>query len=125
MQGPALEENCDGINWDELASVRIVAPTKGGVSCPLGAVALTVWDSNLQQHFDHRSGMDCKVQWMYHDAPQINSSEWTREEDKLLLHICSQQFDTPGVELPPVASRGGGSSVLAHHVHQLGRLHQS
>lgn len=34
--------------------------------------------------------MDCKLQWLLVDHPEINNDEWTKEEDKLLLSLVSK-----------------------------------
>jgi hypothetical protein len=45
------------------------------------------WDKLSKMHVSNRSGIDCKLRWISHDSPSINKSNWTKEEDKLLVSL--------------------------------------
>eukprot|EP01090_Pellita_catalonica_P003004 TRINITY_DN12636_c0_g1_i1.p1 TRINITY_DN12636_c0_g1~~TRINITY_DN12636_c0_g1_i1.p1 ORF type:complete len:452 (+),score=89.12 TRINITY_DN12636_c0_g1_i1:101-1357(+) len=48
------------------------------------------WDSLAKNHVPSRSGVDCQIQWLQHNHPDINKSKWTRNEDKRLLALAKK-----------------------------------
>ncbi|KAK2960184.1 putative snRNA-activating protein complex subunit 4 [Blattamonas nauphoetae] len=48
------------------------------------------WDQVAKQQVMSRSAHECRIRWMNVDAPWINHSEWTKDEDRFLLQLAQQ-----------------------------------
>lgn len=48
------------------------------------------WNAMSIQFLEHRSPFDCKVQWLNHDHPAVNTAEWTSQELAELHRIAGQ-----------------------------------